>query len=113
MNLARVYSYSCPISLPALIISVYQVIVLGLQLTSSLRLCHKHQPYPRCQDMVVDPTIDTATSHPTEAVVRVVAEEASMEVEEEEAAAAAVVAVDLAAEDVVVVAIPWVNLVQV
>lgn len=60
--------------------------------------------------MVVVPTIDTATSHPTEEVVRVVAEEASMEVEEE---AAAVVAVDLAAEDVVVVATPWVNSVQV
>jgi hypothetical protein len=61
--------------------------------------------------MVADPMIDTAISHPTEAVVRVVAEEVSMAEEEEEAAAAAA---DLAAvvAEVVVVEIPWVNLGQ-
>jgi hypothetical protein len=60
--------------------------------------------------MVADPMIDTATSHPTEAVVRVVAEEVSMAEEEEAAAAAA----DLAAvvAEVVVVEILWVNLGQ-
>lgn len=62
--------------------------------------------------MVEVPMIDTVTSHPTEAVARVVAEEVSMEVEE---VAAAEVAADLVVAAVVEVAVVetlWVNLDQ-